>query len=327
MIEIQEIEKGIFTFPVVLPDNPLKWLNCYIIKGDSGSRNLLIDSGFHRKECTRTLFDGIKALNLSPEDSDIFFTHLHSDHTGNGYELFRRGYKIMMSETDYKILTETSQTNMSVRGVRLGIPADLIDTVVSHNPGLNYASQHFEARFIRDGDILSCGGRKLRCLHMPGHTPGLYCLYDEANGVLFSSDHVLFDITPNIVSWTGYSDSLGKYLESLQKVRKYNVRLCLPAHRTDGGKTMQRRVDEITAHHARRLNETFENVCRHPGRSAYEVAQDVKWHIRARNWEEFPTGQKWFAVGETLAHLELLQAESLLTYEINDAGAFIWYKK
>ena len=32
----------------------------------------------------------------------------------------------------------------------------------------------------------------------------------------------------------------------------------------------------------------------------------MTWRIRARNWEEFPTPQKWFAVSEALAHLDHL---------------------
>jgi hypothetical protein len=31
----------------------------------------------------------------------------------------------------------------------------------------------------------------------------------------------------------------------------------------------------------------------------------MTWKIRA-SWEEFPIGQKWFAVGEAVAHLEYL---------------------
>jgi hypothetical protein len=34
----------------------------------------------------------------------------------------------------------------------------------------------------------------------------------------------------------------------------------------------------------------------------------MKWRIRAKNWEEFPVTQKWFAVGEAMAHLDHLIA-------------------
>lgn len=325
MVEIREIEKGIYSFPIVLPDNPLKWINCYVLKGEPGTRNLLIDSGFHREECSRALFEGIGALGLRPEDTDVFFTHLHSDHTGNGYELASRGYRIRMSELDHRILLRTSREDMAFRGRRLGIPEELLGEIITRNPGLNYASRPFEADYVGDGALLCYGGRTLRCLHMPGHTPGLMCLYDAEDRVLFSSDHVLFDITPNIVSWMGFPDSLGAYLESLEKIRACEVRLCLPAHRTDGGKTLCARADEIAAHHARRLEETLETVRARPGQSAYAIAPSVKWRIRARNWDDFPAGQKWFAVGEVLAHLERLEATGQVRREADRRGVFLWH--
>ena len=38
------IEDNIYTIPVPLPNNPLRSLNSYVIKGED--RNLLIDTGF-----------------------------------------------------------------------------------------------------------------------------------------------------------------------------------------------------------------------------------------------------------------------------------------
>ncbi|MEO6317708.1 MAG: MBL fold metallo-hydrolase [Acidimicrobiales bacterium] len=41
---------------------------------------------------------------------------------------------------------------------------------------------------LADGDELRSGGHELRVLHTPGHSPGGICLWDEANGVVFSAD-------------------------------------------------------------------------------------------------------------------------------------------
>ena len=45
---------------------------------------------------------------------------------------------------------------------------------------------------------------------------------------------------------------------------------------------------------------------RWPGRTAYEIAGSMAWSIRCRSWAEFPLTQKYFAVGEALAHLDYL---------------------
>jgi glyoxylase-like metal-dependent hydrolase (beta-lactamase superfamily II) len=43
-------------------------------------------------------------------------------------------------------------------------------------------------RLLRDGDEIALGGRTLRVLHTPGHTPDSVCYLDEANGLLFGGD-------------------------------------------------------------------------------------------------------------------------------------------
>jgi glyoxylase-like metal-dependent hydrolase (beta-lactamase superfamily II) len=46
------------------------------------------------------------------------------------------------------------------------------------------------SQLLQDGDVLDLGGRTLRVVHTPGHTPDCICLWDEANGVLFGGDTI-----------------------------------------------------------------------------------------------------------------------------------------
>ena len=46
-----------------------------------------------------------------------------------------------------------------------------------------------------------------------------------------------------------------------------------------------------------------------PGLTAYQIAGRMRWSIRCRNWADFPLAQKFFAVGEALAHLDHLEAQ------------------
>ena len=32
----------------------------------------------------------------------------------------------------------------------------------------------------------------------------------------------------------------------------------------------------------------------------------MTWSMRGKNWDEFPIQQKWFAIGETISHLDYL---------------------
>ena len=57
-----------------------------------------------------------------------------------------------------------------------------------------------------------------------------------------------------------------------------------------------------------------------PGKTAYEIAGSITWKIRAKNWDDFPIGQKWFAVGETVAHLDYLVNRNRLTVQQGSDG-------
>jgi len=46
------------------------------------------------------------------------------------------------------------------------------------------------SRLLDDEEVIDLGGRSLRILHTPGHSPDSICLFDEANGLLFGGDTV-----------------------------------------------------------------------------------------------------------------------------------------
>lgn len=305
---VTNVYGNIYTFPITLPNNPLKWLNCYVVKSDSG-RDLLVDTGFNRPECMAALQDGMRELDMTPENTDIFLTHLHADHTGNAFALHRMGSQVFMGAMDHRRMLRSQRENWHParrRTVEEGMSEEEMTVVFQQNPGIIYGPEPFDAVEIQEGAILSYGGHTFESVFTPGHTPGHMCLYDRNEKIMFLGDHVLFDITPNICMWQGVPDSLGTYLESLQKIKKFDIAVALPAHRNTSNMTVPERVDELIVHHERRLSLTKEIIHTHPGLTAYEVAARLKWKIRCDSWEDFPPGQKYFALGETVAHIDYL---------------------
>ena len=61
--------------------------------------------------------------------------------------------------------------------------------------------------------------------------------------------------------------------------------------------------------------------------SAAQMAAKMHWDYRAKNFEEFPNNQKWFATGEALANLEHLRAIGKADYEFKDGVAYYRVKK
>jgi glyoxylase-like metal-dependent hydrolase (beta-lactamase superfamily II) len=83
----EKILPDIYRIEVPLPKSPLKALNSYLVKGDG--RYLLIDTGLNRKECKQALFSGLDELHVDLTKTDIFITHLHSDHMGLAGDVVR----------------------------------------------------------------------------------------------------------------------------------------------------------------------------------------------------------------------------------------------
>ena len=180
-------------------------------------------------------------------------------------------------------------------------------------------------QYLRDGDTLSYGGHTFRCILTPGHTPGHMCLYEPEARWLFTGDHILFYISPNICRWETMPDALGSYLESLQTVRDLPVELLLPAHRRDTG-VLRDRADELTAHHLGRIEDAWHTVREEPGLTGYEIAGRMRWRIRSRSWEDFPLEQKFFAVGEALAHLDYLEVRGRVLRR-EERGKYRYYAR
>ena len=87
-----------------------------------------------------------------------------------------------------------------------------------------------------------------------------------------------------------------------------------PAHREETG-SLRRRTEELKRHHAQRLSDALDAVRRTPGLNAYEIAARMSWSIRCRSWADFPLTQKFFAVGEALAHLDYLESRGRIRRE------------
>ncbi|MCL2152859.1 MAG: MBL fold metallo-hydrolase [Oscillospiraceae bacterium] len=324
---VREVFGNIFRIPVVLPNNPLRELNSYLIR--DAERSLLIDTGFRIPACKDALLAGLEELGEDPGDVDILLTHLHADHSGLATDIVGNSGRIFIGEHDGALLGKLPVPVgrwvwSDGRDTLTGIPPEVADEMRKTNPAIIFAPPpggHYIG--VKDGEVLRYGGYSLRCVLTPGHTPGHICLWDESVGLMFTGDHVLFDITPNITSWPIRDDSLGDYIDSLRKVYEYPVKTALPGHRETGD--FHARIEDLLKHHEERVAEVEGIVSLNPGLTAYEIAEKMKWRIRAANWDGFPISQKIFAVGESLSHLDHLRRQGAVTREL-EHGAYRYRK-
>ncbi|MGI5911614.1 MAG: MBL fold metallo-hydrolase [Syntrophomonadaceae bacterium] len=300
---IKEVLSGIFRIKIPLPNNPLRYLNSYLIKGKK--RSLLVDTGFNWPECKKAQLEGIKTLGANWHDIDFFITHVHSDHCGLVYDLIQKGTQVYCSRTDAELMQAIEfgsylkeEKNFLIQN---GFPERMIlkDDIYDYTSGSN-----IDFTYVDDGDILNYGSYNLMCISTPGHSPGHICLYEPEHKFLISGDHILGSITSNITAWGGVDDFLGHYLASLDKIDTLDISLALPGHR-QLIYNCHSRINEIKLHHQKRIGEIL-NILRSGSMNAYQVASFMHWDLTYKSWGSFPKFQKWFATGEAIAHLEYL---------------------
>jgi glyoxylase-like metal-dependent hydrolase (beta-lactamase superfamily II) len=138
---------------------------------------------------------------------------------------------------------------------------------------------------------------------------------------MFLGDHILMHISPNITNWPDVENSLNDYLVSLDKIAKYDIKLGLPAHRqNDVG--VYERIGQLKKHHEERLQSILDILKQKDYQTAYEIAGQLKWSLSGKTWETCPVSQKWFATGETLAHLDYLLHKKLIVKVEKDGCYF-----
>jgi glyoxylase-like metal-dependent hydrolase (beta-lactamase superfamily II) len=304
---MEELLPNLFRIKIPLPDSPLKYLNAYVIRGTE--RHLIIDTGLNRKECLEAMNHGLKALDIDLACTDFFITHLHADHFGLIGKLATDESRIYFNRPE-KELIETWQgfEPMIQYAGKNGFPEDELREALNQHPGHKFHSDWVpELNVLQDGDSISAGPYRFRCIETPGHTLGHLCLHEEDHKILVAGDHILIDITPNIQCWSDDQNPLKAYLNSLERVRQLDIVQVLPGHRRVFF-DIERRIGELKNHHRDRIAEVMQ-ILEGDMQNAFQVASKMTWDIDCESWQQFPVAQKWFATGEALAHLIFLEQD------------------
>src|SRR5207302_4573638 len=93
----------------------------------------------------------------------------------------------------------------------------------------DYATRPFAiAHWLHDGDKIDLGGRMLRVIATPGHTPDSIALLDEKNGLLFTGD----TFYPGPIYLYRPETDLDAYVSSMKRLAALapGLQLLLPAH-------------------------------------------------------------------------------------------------
>ena len=329
-----EIVPGLHRLRTPMTSNALPWIMPYAFEGPDGVS--LFDSGYGTPEATEWLTRQLQRIGYQPSDiRRLIVSHGHADHVGMAAWIKEQSpdCELVMLEREaewfHDMRREPAEfmSRASAWLVRHGVEAGEVSGAFQRastertqsadgKPSGDVATETARGSWttppvaadvrLSDGEVLEFDGWRLEAVWTPGHTPGHLCVYETQHRLMFTGDHVLSRITPN-VSLNEQDEQeerqpLGEFLASLDRVAAYDTKLALPAHE-EVIEDLPARCAAIARHHADRLEEVYEGI--DDESTAAEVSAEVTWN---RPYETFNMFKRRSALGETLAHLELLEA-------------------
>jgi glyoxylase-like metal-dependent hydrolase (beta-lactamase superfamily II) len=308
--------KDVFRIPLPLPNDALRAVNVYLLKGASGL--VCIDSGWSLPESRERLVRCLTSLECGPEDIERFLvTHVHRDHYTQAIALRREHRtKVSLGAGERPALEELRRPGYSglqrrTQELRRNGAHEVADRFYRERagqPGPTASDWELPDDWLTGGDVVRAADRTLAVIETPGHTRGHVVFHDAERCLLFAGDHVLPTITPSIgFEVVPSPDPLGDFLRSLARVRQLPDAMLLPAH-GPVVPSAHARIDELVDHHGRRLDNSLAAL-RAGADTAYEVALQLKWTRRELSFDELDLFNQSLAVSETAAHLVLLEAQ------------------
>ncbi|MYQ30434.1 MBL fold metallo-hydrolase [Streptomyces sp. SID4956] len=319
---VERLTGGMWSVPVPIPDNPLRYTLCYLVPGDGGL--VVVDPGWDTDAGWDALLAGLRAAGAALSDvSGIVAMHVHPDHHGLSERLREQsGAWIAMHPAERDSLPQRAglaqpgaRRESLRRGLRRwGVPEEAVKDLLSPFDERSADHRPFTMAepdvLLEDGDAVPLPGRRLHAVWTPGHTPGHLCLREPDAGLLLTGDHVLPRITPNIGLSRAPDDApLTRFLESLERTAAFDDHDALPAHeyRFRG---LAARTRQLRDHHEQRCRELLTVIDGLGSPTVWQVAERLSW---SRPWAE--VGQMRIgALAETEAHIRHLADQGELDF-------------
>lgn len=319
---------GIHRIPVPVPfveaGGPA---NVYVIEEADGGL-ALFDCGIATDEAKLALGQGFAVRGLERSKiRRILVSHGHIDHYGNAQELSEEtGAEIWVHPADLEKVCGEGRWNKQLEKAypyfirELGVSRETLDLMVTiAGKNKSYARQVDPARvkFLEAGQRFTFKHFSVEVLHMPGHTPGLVCLYAEAQKLLFADDHVLARVSPNpLLDLTaGEGDAkfraLSAYLVSAKKVHGMELDCVLPGH-GEGFKNHKPLLEGLFGFYARRQDKLLAKLAEAPA-TVNELVRVV--------FPRSDPARLYLMLSEVLGNLEVLEDAGKVR-RVEDADGF-----
>ncbi len=322
---VERVRPGIWSIPVPLPNNSLRYVLVYLFETDRGP--YLIDAGWNTNEAYEALECGMAEAGCAiSETQGVLVTHIHPDHYGLAGRIREAsGAWIALHPADADLIHDRYDEpddlleRVAAALRRMGAPADELKALQhAAMPLRPLVDAVLPDVLLEDDARPEVPGWDLKAIWTPGHSPGHLCFYEETRQLMLSGDHVLPHITPNIPFHPqAGANPLGDYLHSLDKLDPYEVAEVLPAHEHRFA-DLKARLDGLRDHHRERFGEVLSSLVEGPC-SAWDIAAAMRW---SRPWDDIAGFMRRAAVGEAMSHLSYLQLDGRV--HVADGEPALW---
>ncbi len=287
-------------------------VNAYAVEDRDGGL-LLFDAGLGSPESEAALVDGLSRIGRSPADvSRLVVSHGHVDHYGGAVALVEKaGHPIPVHAhpRDVPKMAEGYprwKDQLPAYGAffaRMGVPVPvMVEAGRQVGDGFTKARRIPHVEPLDLGEPLRLRHVTLEPMHMPGHTPGLLCLYDREHRLFLSDDHLLEHVSPNPLIELGPDGSEGwrplvAYLGSVARLRALDVDLVLPGHARPFG-DHRAVIDRLLAFYGKRQLRIRDELA---------AAPLTGWEVASRLFPRAPASAMFLTMSEALANLEVLE--------------------
>lgn len=322
-----EVAPGILWARISLPIRP-DHVNIYILEDDGGWT--VVDTGMDTTE-GRAEWDSLLAGPLAGRPvKRVIVTHHHLDHIGRAGWFQRQGAELWTTRTAWfyaRMLQLDRQEAMPQETIAFakgaGMPADVLEKF-RHRPfnsSDTVASLPLGFVRIREGDVLTIGGREWDVRIGDGHAPELATLWCRDIPVVLGSDQFLPGISPNISLYPTMpmEDPLGDWIASCERMAPFaqDDQLVLPGHKKPYN-GLPARLRQLMDNHHGGLARLLGHL--HEPRTAVDCFQPL--FMRS-----IGIGEYGLALGEAMAHCAHLWHRGKVTRSVTDEGVWLWQTK
>lgn len=297
------------TVPTPFPVGPV---NLYALQGERGY--YLIDAGVATAEARQMIKDWLPR----PLEA-ILVTHGHPDHLGLAAEIARENScPVYLHREEFQRLAEP-MTVALVRAQLLiegGVPAEqlskLVEVYQSSRQSYIVPVKDVEVRQLNDGDSFVTEQGLLETVLTPGHSAGHCCFFLRQEGILFSGDHILCDISPNPILDKDQHNrrrrAMLEYLESVERIKQLPIKLVCPGHGQPFA-DLTAVLERFYAYHKQREQSVIDAMDSTP-RTPYQITRRVYPALNALDI--------FLGISKVWGHLDILENEGKLQMEIKD---------